>query len=107
MNFISLKENPTCYKHLPSTPHCLECGFTEEKGYHFNTLQPPQVLEGDLLLDRYIDITPTWTELLPEMLSVFRVVLDTKAKEGLYLELKRMAKAADNWNEYVRNRNAD
>lgn len=84
--------NPTCVKHAPDPAHCKICGFTfmENRIYH-----------GAVL-----DITPTWMEILPELLQGLKVTLDTKGKEGLYLELKRMASAADKWNEYIKEQDA-
>lgn len=55
---------------------------------------------------KFIDVTPTWSALLPGMVAVLQNPKDTtevrKAQEGIYQELRRMAQAADSWNEHVK-----
>lgn len=45
-------------------------------------------------MSRFIDITPTWEELLPLLLTIFEQG-SPKARDEIYGELLRMAKAAD------------
>lgn len=49
-----------------------------------------------------LDLTPTWTAVLPLLLEA----LEKGTEEGKDIardELKNMAKAADQWNDHVRN----
>lgn len=49
-----------------------------------------------------IDITPTWSGLLPIMLEVMQnPKADPKVKRELAEEFKKMAKLADNWNAFM------
>lgn len=51
----------------------------------------------------YVDITPKWEDLVVPMFMVIsndRASVDSKM--DLLVELKRMARAADKWNEYCK-----
>lgn len=50
-----------------------------------------------------IDITPTWQGLLPGMIAVLQnPKAQPKSHEAIAIELGRMARAADQWNEHVK-----
>ena len=49
-----------------------------------------------------IDLTPTWTALVPVMIAILTTVKDKKVVDDLTAELLRMAEGADKWNEYVK-----
>lgn len=49
-----------------------------------------------------IDLTPTWTQILPMLLHVIEHG-EEPGKQAVRDELRRMAKAADAWNENARN----
>lgn len=52
---------------------------------------------------RAIEVTPTWTGLLPWMLNVMvNEDPQNKGRISVEHELKRMAQAADKWNAYCR-----
>lgn len=57
-------------------------------------------------MSRTINITPTWSALLPVLLLAAREATTAEARRTAEEELKRMAKAADNWNEHCRLANA-
>lgn len=48
---------------------------------------------------RTIDITPTWTGIMPALLTLYS---NAKTRDMAYLELCRMALAADQFNEKVK-----
>lgn len=48
---------------------------------------------------RTIDITPTWTEILPLLIALVKSPKTQKIAEA---DLAKMAQAADNWNEHVK-----
>lgn len=49
-----------------------------------------------------IALTPTWQGILPSILAVLEHAQTEDAKENMRMELRRMAEAADNWNNHVR-----
>lgn len=49
-------------------------------------------------MTRYIDVTPTWTGILPSIRAVIENATTDEAKEAMWAELARMAQAADKWN---------
>jgi len=49
-----------------------------------------------------IDLTPTWTALVPVMIAILTTVKDKKIVDDLTSELLKMAEGADKWNEYVK-----
>lgn len=51
---------------------------------------------------RYVDITPTWEDILPVMLMVLENASDPDAQRKIRDEFRRMAEAADKWNATVR-----
>lgn len=57
-----------------------------------------------------IDVTPTWSALLPALLDVYANCANSKAEhkrlsaKNIEHEFKRMAEAADNWNEYCKSK---
>ncbi len=51
----------------------------------------------------YIDVTPTWSALLPAMLAVIRNPdAPVEAVQNIEAQMARMAQAADLWNQHVR-----
>lgn len=52
----------------------------------------------------YIDLTPTWEEILPTWLAIYRAAINGQCDDPLTVinnaekEFKRMAQAADRWN---------
>jgi hypothetical protein len=46
-----------------------------------------------------IDVTPTWTAILPILLEFLKT---PQNRESAVQELRRMADAADKWNEHVK-----
>lgn len=48
-----------------------------------------------------IDLTPTWSEILPTLLIILRDA-SPKGQSSAVEELKNMARAADMWNEHVK-----
>lgn len=53
-----------------------------------------------------IDLTPTWSAILPAFLAVLENGTE-KGKEAAREELKRMAQAADQFNELVKERSSE
>lgn len=51
---------------------------------------------------RTVDVTPTWSSILPAWRAVFDNTSNPDAIESMWAEFERMAKAADNWNAFVR-----
>ncbi|NJL71046.1 MAG: hypothetical protein HC888_05235 [Candidatus Competibacteraceae bacterium] len=51
---------------------------------------------------RTIDLTPTWAAILPSILAVLEHAQTEEARDNMKAELRRMADAADRWNEHVR-----
>lgn len=49
-----------------------------------------------------IDLTPSWQCILPSILMVLENATTEEAKENMRLELRRMAEAADRWNDMQR-----
>jgi uncharacterized protein Yka (UPF0111/DUF47 family) len=50
-------------------------------------------------MTRYIDMTPTWVQLLP---TIRAIVENTSNSEAVWQEIARMAEAADKWNEHCK-----
>ena len=49
----------------------------------------------------YIDVTPTWTGMLPFLMALLADG-NASGKQQAREELRRMAQAADRWNDHVR-----
>ncbi len=49
------------------------------------------------------DCTPTWAQILPSMLLILRDSDNKKDKLTIIEELQKMAKAADLWNDHIKN----
>jgi len=49
-----------------------------------------------------IDVTPTWTALVPVMMAILTTVKNPKTIKELTAELLRMAEGADKWNAHVK-----
>ena len=49
-----------------------------------------------------IDCTPTWEQILPAMLLIMRDSTSKKDKLAVIDDFKKMAQAADKWNEHVK-----
>lgn len=49
-----------------------------------------------------IEIQPTWTNLLPALLRVYKETKDDRVQQEMYLELEKMARAADRYVETLR-----
>ena len=49
-----------------------------------------------------IDLTPTWTALVPVMIAILTEVKNPETIKDLTAELLKMAEGADKWNEYVK-----
>jgi hypothetical protein len=52
-----------------------------------------------------IDVTPTWSALLPLLLVVYKQSKDPKAIKEMTQEFKNMAQAADKYNELINTTN--
>jgi hypothetical protein len=59
-----------------------------------------------------IDCTPTWAEILPTWLMLYRQAITgdctnpTLVRENAEKEFRRMAEAADKWNAHCKKKNA-
>lgn len=55
-----------------------------------------------------IDLTPTWVQILPQWLFLYEQAILGKTKDNetirknAEIEFKRMAEAADRWNDHLR-----
>ena len=50
---------------------------------------------------RYIDMTPSWSDLLPALLAILSEG-NAQGRRTARIELARMASAADQWNAHVK-----
>lgn len=82
-------------------------------------MTPDQIQEGIKNgTIKTIDCTPTWLSILPAMLELYPQLYKKvrqkncteevdKAYEHLRLEFKKMAEAADKWNEHCKQQNTE
>lgn len=63
--------------------------------------------EAPRVAQRVIDVTPTWSALLPLLLEIAANGNTTDARWTAKAELMRMAQAADKWNAHCRATKAD
>jgi hypothetical protein len=52
-----------------------------------------------------IDMTPTWSGLLPVMVHILQHSESESSKRDIADELTKMARAADRWNAYCKEQN--
>lgn len=56
---------------------------------------------------KYVNMTPTWSALLPGMIDVIRNGETYESRKLMEGEFERMALAADKWNEYAKKQNEE
>lgn len=53
-------------------------------------------------MTKYIDITPSWSDITPALLDAYLRTKDHNNQEDIKAEIKRMAKLADCWVEHCK-----